>query len=134
MNTQQHIIRKGESFVTDARHASIEVRDMKDDIVIACHNASKRRSGLCHASDKASIQNFLGNMLMNHEGAPKGTLQVRLLGGTDSSESRCQLEEIILALESFDTKRDILNIISADVLHKPHPDSFSMTTDDGTIQ
>jgi hypothetical protein len=133
MKTPHHVVRKGKALVTETEDALMEVHSLKSDIVIACHNAAHHRSGLCHSSEAADIRRFLEAMLPLQEKAGRGGVQVRLVGGTDSDASRRQLEKILRALEAFDDRRNVLDILSADVMRKQHPDSFMMTAGDGML-
>lgn len=60
-------------------------------------------------------------------------LVVRLVGGNDSDKSRQMVLKLIEDLNAIDNGRNIINIVSADILDKPHPNSFQIDARDGRL-
>lgn len=60
-------------------------------------------------------------------------LAVRLVGGNSSAQSRESALNILEDLNSIDNGKNIINIVSADILEKPHPNSFSIDARNGSL-
>lgn len=60
-------------------------------------------------------------------------LEVRLVGGNNSEQSKQAVLQLIDDLNSIDNGRHIINVVSADILDKPHPNSFLIDARDGHV-
>lgn len=60
-------------------------------------------------------------------------LVIRLVGGNNSDQSRQMVLKLIEDLNTIDNGRNIINIVSADILERPHPNSFLIDARDGQL-
>lgn len=138
-NQIEHVVEKDQYKifdVSDNGDSQITTFDLGADIVIVCHNQSMRRTGLCRSQTGDEINSFLQEMAegsdISKEAPP--ALQVRLVGGlTDDLTSMDNLKKTLSALLEFEDGRDNFNILSADILEKPHPESFAVMVRDGSL-
>lgn len=129
-------VAKEEYKIMDDGDGFLTAHDLGAEIAIVCHNPNMRRTGLCRSQTNAEIRNFLQEMAEGCDvsKAPAPTLQLRLVGGlTDDVPSMDNLKNTMAALQAFEDGRDIIDILSADILEKPHPDSFAARAQDGAL-
>lgn len=60
-------------------------------------------------------------------------IAVRLVGGNSSTQSRDKVLQLLDDLNNIDNGRNIINIISADILEKPHPNAFCIDARSGCL-
>lgn len=60
-------------------------------------------------------------------------LVVRLVGGNSSTQSREKVIKLLEDLNSIDNGKNIINIASADILEKPHPNAFCIDARNGML-
>ena len=60
-------------------------------------------------------------------------LVVRLVGGNLSEQSKENVMRVLEDLNNIDNGRNIINIMSADILDKPHPEAFSIDSRSGIL-
>jgi len=111
----------------------LEAVHLGEDIAIACSNVSLSRVGICRTDNLDAIMTFMAEMLEGSAGDMRGILRVRLVGGVANEVSRKTLENTVMALNAFDADQDIVDIISADILGKPHPAGFQLRVSDGAV-
>ena len=76
--------------------------------------------------DVLALGTLLSSITKDH--LPEECLDVQIIGGDTSDLAKQRYFQLFNALNDVDNGRNIINIIAADVLEKPHPNSFSINT------
>jgi len=113
--------------------AALATFDLGEDIAVTCYNPATKSVGLARDVQSDELKEFIRGGLSDEDVDPYPVLQIRLVGGDASEASREKLKKIVSALAEVDQNRDVLNIISADVNDKFHPEDFKITAFDGKI-
>jgi hypothetical protein len=129
-------VAKAEYKIMNDGNGFLTALDLGADIAIVCHNPNTQCTGLCRSQTNAEIRKFLQEMAagcdISRNLAP--ILQLRLVGGLmDDVPSMDNLKNTMAAVQEFEDGRDIIDILSADILEKPHPDSFAVMVRDGSL-
>lgn len=98
------------------------------DIAITCFNASSEQVLLARTTDLHQLKNVLQKMLDE-----RSICNIRLVGGDGSHPAKLFLDNVLQILSQIDQGKDIINIISADINDKQHPDSFCISAENGQI-
>lgn len=130
----KHVVEKNAyKILNKGAGEQLETAHLGEDIAVACLNASLSRVGICRADNLDTVMTFMTEMLEGSAGEMRGILRVRLVGGVANEASRRTLENTVMALNAFDADRDIVDVLSADVLGKPHPEGFQLRVSDGAV-
>lgn len=117
------VAEKGSSRIvmTGDRKTALATFALGADIAIACYNNKTGMSGISREMEIPALCAFFDDMLAGDD-----VIHVHLIGGDNSQKSRQQMLHLLSALELFDGGRNCINLVSADINAKPHPDSFEI--------
>jgi hypothetical protein len=125
----------GEAIITTYKDSvtSLATFNLGGDIAITLFNPACRKVGLARGFDVFQLDDFVSSIIDNEMIDSFPIVQVRLFGGSATSESTEEIQEIIRRLNVIDAGRDIFNIVSADIGGKSHPESLRITAWDGVV-
>lgn len=120
------LVNKGEKhyLFSDDERDCLCSENLGNNIAITAYNPETEIVGLAILDNKVEIIGFIEELIKDIK-INTGILEVRLVGGiSENKHSEEILDMIVSCLEELDNERDIINIVSADVLEKEHPESF----------
>lgn len=104
------------------------------EIAITLYDPVERKAALGLALSTASLHRVFNAFPGYRDRSTSETaLAVRLVGGNASAQSREKLLKLLEDLNAIDNGRNIINIVSADILDKPHPNAFCIDARNGTL-
>ena len=120
-----------ESMIINAADAvpAVLVQMGKDEFCIAIFHPSTHNLGVSRNLDPVHLQAWIGSFPL----LSSAPLQVRIVGGDDSSSARKTYQALVQTLLQIDADRHVLNIVAADVNHKPHPTCFVVNALNGGL-
>ena len=106
--------------------------DLQDEIAYSVFSIKLNKVGLGRNLDQDKLIRFFEEI--NQDNIQElGLINVNIIGGNDSEESKSSLERLILQLQDIDNNRNIINIRSLDTCTRLHPDSFQVDCYHGGI-
>jgi len=107
--------------------------DLGDEFAISAFNPATKTAGLARSVDNSTLETFLRSLLSPDVTLIYPMLQVRIVGGNIGMTSQEKLKDIVAVIRKVDEDRNFINVVSADINDKPHPESFRLTWFDGNI-
>lgn len=133
---QRYEVKSGEYIVVSASGTVpvISASELGSDIAITIYDPVTKKAGLGRNLQKSSLHRLFNEFPYYKMRSGMGNvLEVRLIGGTESVKSKSMLDQLIEDLNIIDNGKDIIAILSADIITKPHPDSFYIDARSGGL-
>lgn len=110
------------------------VQRLGAEIAITLYDPTTKRAALGLSLTTASLHRLFNEFPGYRERDSVDTvLAVRLVGGNDSKQSRETVLKLLEDLNAIDNGKNIINIVSADILEKPHPNAFCIDARNGML-
>src|SRR5262249_47313836 len=107
--------------------------DLGEDFAVTAFNPATRTAGLARGVDYKTIEAFLTSLLSPETVDPYPVLQVRIVGGTNNLTCEQKFKDIAEVIWRMNREQEFINVMSADINEKPHPESFKIMLFDGSV-
>lgn len=128
--------RVGDYVVISADHDSpiAVAQRLGAEIAITLYDPVTKKAALGVSLTTASLHRLFNEFPGYRDRSTLDTvLAVRLVGGNASKQSREAVLKLLEDLNSIDNGKNIINIVSADILEKPHPNAFYIDARNGML-
>jgi hypothetical protein len=126
----------------EVKSKEYKIFDIKDEVVLftkelgrqlaySFFSSSIEKVALGRNLDKDQISSIINIMISNN---PDIVIEVRIVGGDHSKESKLSLVNLINSLLAIDGGKDIIDIKSFDVCERFHPEAFEVDHINGGLR